>query len=280
MSRQRTYQSEWASDIAFESPAALARIYPSLVEAAMLDFHSPDDMRFLGRKCHGRFEGEIVTSFEDRVEGVRVEHWADGNSIKMYDKMGSVLPIETTIGNPTPFKAFRTRTDDKDGDPAWWPMQKGVADLHRRAEVSQAANDNYLEALGAIGDESAIGVIFDEVSKRRSKSGRAVRPLRLNDPEETARLAVRVSGEFTIAGFTNKDVRARLRRPRSETTLTDQKRESARISRWFRLLRDHGLIQKVSKTYRYKLTDKGRTLLTTLQQVRRISLERLEAAAA
>ena len=275
-----SYQTEWASDIAFESPAALARIYPSLVEAAMLDFHSPDVMRFLGRKCHGRFEGEIVTSFKDRVEGVRVKHWADGNSIKMYDKMGSVLRIETTIGNPTPFKAFRTKTDDKDGDCAWRPMRKGVADLHRRAEVSQAANENYLEALGAIEDERAIGVIFDEVSKRRTKDGRTVRPLRLNDPDEIARLAVLVSGEFAIAGFTNKDVRARLHRSRSGATLSDQKRESARISRWFRLLRDHGLIQKVPKTYRYKLTGKGRTLLATLQQVRRTPLERLEAAAA
>lgn len=275
-----TYQSEWATDIAFESPAALAKIYPSLAEAAMLDFHSPDVMRFLGRKCHGRFEGEIVTSFKDRVEGVRVKHWADGNSIKMYDKMGSVLRIETTIGNPTPYKAFRPKSNVEDGESAWLPMRKGVADLHRRGEVSQAANENYLDALGAIADERVIGTIFDEVSKRRTKDGRTVRPLRLNDVEEIARLEALVSGEFALAGFTNKDVRTRLRQSKSEPTPTDQKRESARISRWFRLLRDHGLIQKVQKTYRYKLTDRGRTLITALQRVRRTPLERLAEAVA
>ncbi|MEO5347888.1 MAG: hypothetical protein H7834_16140, partial [Magnetococcus sp. YQC-9] len=28
----------------------------------------------------------------------------------------------------------------------WLPMRKGIADLHRRAEVSKAANDRYLHA--------------------------------------------------------------------------------------------------------------------------------------
>jgi hypothetical protein len=71
-------------------------------------------MRFLGRKCPGRYEGELTTSFKDRAEGVRVKHWADGNSIKMYDKMGSVLRVETTIGNPYPYKVFRALSNDPD----------------------------------------------------------------------------------------------------------------------------------------------------------------------
>lgn len=69
-----TYQSEWATDLAFPNPAALAQVYPRFVERATLDFHSPDVMRFLGRKCHGRYEGELTTSFKDRAEGVRVKH--------------------------------------------------------------------------------------------------------------------------------------------------------------------------------------------------------------
>jgi hypothetical protein len=109
-----TYQSEWATDLAFAKPAELASVYPRLVERATLGFHSPDVMRFLGRKCPGRYEGELTTSFKDRAEGVRVKHWADGNSIKMYDKMGSVLRVETTIGNPYPYKVFRALSNDPD----------------------------------------------------------------------------------------------------------------------------------------------------------------------
>jgi hypothetical protein len=55
---------------------------------------------------------------------------------------------------------------------------------------------------------------------------------------------------------------------------------SARISRQLRLLRDHGLIRKVPKSYRYQLTDKGTTLVAALQAVRNATLERLDALAA
>jgi len=36
------------------------------------------------------------------------------------------------------------------------------------------------------------------------------------------------------------------------------------MSRKLRLLRDHGLIQKIQKRYRYKVTSKGRSILTAL----------------
>lgn len=275
-----TYQSEWATDIAFATPRALGEIYPGLVEHAMLHFHSPDVMRFLGRKCHGRFEGEITTSFKDRCEGVRVKHWADGNSIKMYDKAGSVLRIETTIGNPIPFKVFRSLSNDPKGRKAWRPMRKGVADLHRRAQVSQKANENYLNALQTKADATPIARIFDSVSKPRRTRGRRVRALHLNDLDEIAFLNALTHGDFTLTGFRNKDLRQRIAPSSNRTSPQDARRLSSRISRRLRLLRDHGLLQKIPKTYRYKLTDKGRILVTALQRVRNTSLEHLEAVAA
>ncbi len=94
------YQTEWATDLLFLNPATLAKLYPALVRHAMLHFKSPDVMRFLGRKEHGNFTGELTTSFKNRPEGVRVKHWVRGNSIKMYDKAGSILRVETTIAAP------------------------------------------------------------------------------------------------------------------------------------------------------------------------------------
>ena len=57
------YQIEWATDVMFKDPRALAGIYPALVRHAMEHFKSPDVMRFLGGKVHGNFTGEIITSF-------------------------------------------------------------------------------------------------------------------------------------------------------------------------------------------------------------------------
>jgi hypothetical protein len=153
------YQTEWATDILFDDPRALAAVYPSLVRHAMHHLQSPDVMRFLGRKIIANFAGELVTSFKNRPEGVRVKHWVAGNSIKMYDKAASVLRVETTIGNVTPFKVFRPADDDRpERKLAWRPLRKGVADLHRRAQVSQYANDSYLGALAAANDDTKVAL--------------------------------------------------------------------------------------------------------------------------
>src|SRR5262249_13366319 len=109
------YQTEWATDLSFKNPAALAGIYPKLVRHAIHHFHSPDVMRFLAQKSPGNFTGEIVSSFKDRAEGVPVKHWVRGNSIKRYDKAGSVLRVETTVGAATDFKVLRPAHDDPKG---------------------------------------------------------------------------------------------------------------------------------------------------------------------
>src|SRR5207245_2689701 len=123
-----------------------------------------DFTRVLGRKAHGNFTGELVTSFKDRLEGVRVKHWVNGNSIKMYDKAGSVLRVETTIAKTTDFKVFRPLQHAPRGRLGWRPLRKGVADLHRRAQVSQRSNGNYLEALAAVTDSTPLHQLLDRVA--------------------------------------------------------------------------------------------------------------------
>jgi len=98
----------------------------------MLHFHSPDVMRFFGRKPHPNFTGEVTSSYKKRIEGVRVKHYLKGNSLKMYDKAGCVLRIETTLGNVSDFKVLRPTNDtDPDAKLTWNKMRKGVADLAR-----------------------------------------------------------------------------------------------------------------------------------------------------
>jgi len=86
-------ESEYASDVLFDSPEALARLYPSLVHHAVSSFGSTDVMHFLGRKVPtqtgrvmGNFKGEIISDMKYRPEGIRVKHSLSGNSVKLYDK--------------------------------------------------------------------------------------------------------------------------------------------------------------------------------------------------
>lgn len=269
------YQTEWATDLMFKDPRSLANIYPSLVQHAMRHFKSPDVMRFLARKAHGNFTGEIVTSFKDRVEGVRVKHWVRGNSVKMYDKAASILRVETTIARTTDFKVFRPRQDDPDGKLEWRPLRKGVADLHRRAQLSQQSNDAYLDALAVVDDSTPCSQIFDAVSRPVTYVRRRARALRLNDAKDLALLQSISRGEFAVAGFRNRDIRRLLHPACDNGSPWDIHRLSARISYRLRLLRAHGIIRKVQKSHRYRLTKRGEILAAALFATRSANIKTL-----
>jgi hypothetical protein len=275
------YQTEWATDILFENPRALADIYPSLVRFAMYRLQSPDVMRFLGRKILGNYTGELITSFKNRPEGIRVKHWVAGNSIKMYDKAGSVLRVEATVANPAPFKVLRPADDDRPNRKlAWRPLRKGVADLHRRAQVSQRANENYLGALAATNDDTKAATIFDQVSQPATYHGRRVRALRIGDKADLALLEAVSRGQWATAGFRNRDLRQLLHPTKRLATVEEARKLSARISRQLRILRAHGIIHKIPKSLRYRLSERGQLLSAAVFAAREATLKNLVAKAA
>lgn len=237
-------------------------------------------MRFLGRKAHGNFTGEITTSFKDRAEGVRVKHWVRGNSVKMYDKAGSVLRVETTIGSTTDFKVLRPPHDEPTGKLAWKPLRKGVADLHRRAELSQRSNERYLDALAAVGDLSPCSCVFDTVARPVIDDGRRFRALRIGDPDELRLLQAVCRGEFATAGFRNRDLRRLIDPPSLAAPSDEQRRRAATITRRLRLLRAHGIIRKIFRTQRYLLTERGQLLTAALFATRDANIKQLTALAA
>jgi len=275
------YQTEWATDLLFADSATLAALYPHLVRHASLHFQSPAVMRFLGRKgLHGCFQGTLGASCQRRLESMRIKHWMQGNSLKMDNKAPHLLRVETTIGNPAEFQVLRPRERARRRTLAWQPLRKGVADLHRRAAVSQRANERYLDALAAVDDSTPLHQILDQVARRVRYRGRPVRPLRIGDAQDLALLQAISRGEFALAGFRNRDLRALLHPSKRPLTPTDARRLSARISRQLRLLRAHGVIKKLSNTHRYQLTDRGRLLCAALFAAREATLQKLVGTAA
>jgi hypothetical protein len=280
-----TYQSEWATDILVRDAPSLARLYPKLVHHGLTTFLSPDVMRFLGRKIPPsnklppRLEAEVVSDAKVRSEGTRIKHRLGQNSIKMYDKQGSVLRVETTINDPADFKSFRTPEGKPDAAPAWHGMRKGIADLHRRAETSQACNDRYLRALASVEDTASLGELTTRLCQPVKRDGRRARPLNPNAPDDTKLLNAISRGEFTINGFRNRDLR-RLLFTDDSAAPEDQRRHAAAVSRKLALLRAHGLIRKVAGTHRYHLSAQGRIIVTALITARNASVDALIKLAA
>ncbi len=280
-----TYQSEWATDILFRNAAALARLYPRLVQHGLTTFLSPDVMRFLGRKVpaggdpHGNLQAEVVSDVKRRPEGVRIKHRVGENSVKMYDKQGSVLRVETTINDVDDFKTFRAPEGKPDVAPSWQRMRKGVADLPRRVDVSQAANDRYLDALASVDDTTSLGELAARLCRPTRHKARRVRALNPHAPDDAALLMAIGRGEFTLNGFRNRDLRRLLFRKASPSK-PEQQRQAAAVSRKLLLLRAHHLIRKVSRTHRYHLTAAGRIAVTALITARNASTRELTRLAA
>ena len=275
-------EGEWASDLAFGSPQTLAELAPRLFRHAWLTFDSGDVMRFLGTKTvtaqgpHGNFAGEVVSDLKRRVEGTRIKHRLNGNWIKMYDKQGSVLRVETVINQTRDMKVYRSKEGDEDGAKSWQRLRKGVADIHRRVEISQAANERYVEALASVDDSRSLAELAEAVCRAvvwQGKRSRALNPLAAEDGQL---LQAVNKGEFAINGLRNRDLRELLY-PKPPLDEAEQRRRSAAISRKLRLLRAHGLIHKIAKTHRYQLSPHGRDVINALIAARQASTAKLAA---
>lgn len=278
-------ESEWASDVLFRSTAALSELYGRLIHHGMTTHSSGDVMRFLGRSVparggvSGNFKGQVVSDLKTRPEGIRIKHRVDRNSIKMYNKQGSVLRVETTINEPRDFKAFRPKEGDKGGQKQWRYLRRGVADLHRRAEVCQAANERYLEAMATVKDKTPLSELTKPVCQAVRWKGKPVRAINPLNEEDAALLEAVNRGEFMVNGFRNRDLRYLMYNRNRKYTKEDIRRQSSVITRKLRMLRAHGLIRKVPHTHRYMVSSKGRSVITTLLIARQADIETLTNAA-
>ena len=260
-----TEQSEWASDFVFHSPEVLAEWYERWLRHGIFTLRCRDVMRYLGKKVPNLCRGEAKIDFREREEGTRIKFWYETNSLKAYDKgFGRALRLEGTINQPKGFRVYRTKEGEPEDAPkSWHPMRKGVADLDRRAEVSQAAVNRLAESLATVAETTTLGQLLKPLGQPVFEDGqrkaRALNPLTGADGELLRALA---NGDYLLQGFRNKDLREALHGPTDDPK--ERRRQSAAITRKLALLKAHGLIVKVQKTHRYQLSAKGRRVTTIL----------------
>jgi len=272
-------QAEYATDILFRDRASLEAVYPDLVDYALTAFGSEDVFRFLGRKLHGNFKGELTTDLKRRTEGRRVKHRMKENSLKMYDK-GRALRVETTINNPREFKVLRVQvTRSGRRSRRWTEMGKGVANLWRYSQVARQSNGRYLEALAHAPPKGEAVRELDRLCRPRVVRGTRVARFNPVDPQDCALFEAVLHGDHAIRGFRNGDLQARLYSTPARSKLERRKR-SAQVSRRIAKLRGHGLVRKVKNSRLYRPTARGLRLMTAAVHYRKTLFpEALMAAA-
>ena len=284
-----TFQSEWAIDLVFRRAADLRRLYPRLLQHAMVSLGSTEVMRFLGRhiplsgEVPQNFTGEVISDLRSRQEGVRVKHRLNRNSVKLYDKaftdVGSVLRAESTLNSVDDFRVYRPKEGHPSEALAWRPLRRGIADLQRRAEVGRRAAERYLDALASVDQDTTLDEVLRRLGQPKLWHGRRVRALHPLAADDRQLLQLISRGEFTLNGLRNRDVQ-RLYFAQPPTTPTEARRRSAYVGRKLRLLRAHGLIYKLAGTHRYQLTKAGRIATTAILTALHSSIRQLAALAA
>jgi hypothetical protein len=261
-------QVEFSTDVLFQEPSALASLRPRLYEHAAFCFAAPQLMTFLGRRYRQTFQGEVRTHWRRREPGAAVKHWIKRNALKMYDKDGVVLRVETVIQQPREF-VVRRRKRKQNGQQVlgWFPMNKGVSNLYRYAEVSRQANGRYLEALAVVDD---LGVGQRDLQRRcapvtyQGRRRRALQPLGRDDQ---ALFHAALDGAYSLRGFRNHELAEHLFGPRPPDAAA-RRRRCGRVSRLISLLRAHGLVAKVPRCRRYQVTALGHRFMSTALYVR------------
>jgi hypothetical protein len=277
-----TEQSEWATDFVFRSPEALALWYPRWIRHGIETLSCRDVLRYLGKKVpehgYGRCSHEAKIDLRTRTEGTRLKFWYGTNSLKIYDKEAQALRIETTINDPKGFKVFRTKEgEDSDAAKSWQQLRKGVADMPRRAEVSHAANSRLAESLASVAETTTLSKLLEPLCQPvLDHNGRRVRAMNPTAGPDGALLRCLAHGEFLVNGFRNRDLRRQLCPASKDAKL--QRQQSAAITRQLALLKAHGLIVKVQKTHRYRLSAAGHRVVTTLLTAYEADVNRLAEA--
>ena len=253
-------QAEYATDIVFKRQDELRPLYDALVRTAVHAVKPAHVATFLGRKLHPLYEGDLGNDFHTRVEGTCIKHHMGPAAIKLYDKQGIVMRVETTANDVTFFRHHR-KVEHRDGtsEMKFASMQKTIYSLPPLQELLFAANRRYIAFLSDLIDPSAGVRDIEKLAEPVRQNNRTYRGFNLFSKQDLTALLALCDGKHAISGLTNRMLRCAL-----------PAWSSAQVSRLLKRLRLHGVIKKIGKTYKYYFTQMGRRVILTALKLREL----------
>ena len=189
--------------------------------------------RNVTRATPGPFRTRVIT--DGVIPSLHIDY--KGTRIKQYHKEGQALRTETTINNTRDFY-----------------IGKSLHNLPALRQIGFQANRRVLEVQTITQDSILAEDTLQQLQRPRIVEGQRVSALRITDPTVQALWNAALMYDLLPAGFSNRQLRAHL------AQLLGQPEENlppGRMSYHLRRLRLHGLIQRIPKTHRYRLTDFG-----------------------
>lgn len=244
-------QVEYATDIIFRHKKDLEPLYEAITRAAIHSVKADQVATFLGRKLSGTVTAELGGDFSTRIQGTRIRHHMGPASIKMYDKFGLILRIETTVNDVSFFRHHRL-VEHRDGTSTFKlaPLKKTIYSLHALRDLMLAANMRYLEFISTLDDPQDGIRSLNKVTRPVRQNGRTYRGFNFFVEDDMDALLAVIAGQNAIRGFRSRDLVNAL--PNLSTS---------QRSRLIKRLRTHGIIKKVAFTYKYYLSAFGKRVV-------------------
>lgn len=271
-------QIEYATDILFKSESRLTTIFTQILSYCNNTVLPENVMSFLGKKLLGKQSGRIHTSCKRSYNGFRIKHVCGALSIKIYNKAGSVLRIEVTINNVQEINVFRI-VKHKSGEDTMEkaPMEKSIYSLIHVARYSIAAINRYLDFLSCMEDNSLSISKLSELTNRKTVDGRNYTAFNPIKDTETLIFQALMNGALIANGFSSKILKNYLFQIFKEQNLLSSSTNNnfwstSRVSRLLKRLIVFNLIKRIGKSYRYFLTEYGRSILAMFLKLRNMSV--------
>jgi hypothetical protein len=230
-------QAEFSLTQVLDRPQT-GRIFFEQIIRENLDLGRPDQVqlifeRRLRRDTPGRFRTRVLT--EGVIPSLHVDY--KRNKIKQYHKEGRALRTETTINNPLDFK-----------------INKGLNNLPALRAIGFTANRRLLD-VQKLSHDCMIGEdAFRRVNDPVEVDGQRASALRFADPLVQALFSALLVFRLLPRGFSNRELRDHWAPLLGKTP---QSITAGQMTYHLRRLRLHGLIQRIAKSHRYRVTDAG-----------------------
>jgi hypothetical protein len=214
------------------------RIFFEEVIRENLDIGRPKQMQLIfdrgvTKTTPGSFRTRILT--DGVIPSLHIDY--KGTRIKQYHKEGQALRTETTINNTRDFY-----------------IGKSLENLPALRKIGFQANRRLLKTESITHDCLLAEETFQQLNCPRMVDGQRVSALRFADPMVQAIWNALLVFNLLPTGFSNRDLRSNLAALRGQSV--DQFTQG-RMTYQLRRLRLHGLIERIPKTHRYRLTDFG-----------------------
>lgn len=213
-----------------------------------LDLGRPDKVQLIferrvTRRTPGSFRTRVLT--DGVVPSLHVDY--KNSKIKQYHKEGRALRTETTINDTRDFGIGR--------------RLKNLLALRR---IGFAANRRLLDVQRLSHDPTLGEDELNRVVRCADVDGRHVAALRFDDARVQALMAALVLFAHQPRGFSSKDLRGPIAQLLG---LAPDKISAGKMTYDLRRLRLHGLIQRIPKSHRYRLTPQGRRIAIFFNRV-------------